>query len=58
MPYAVRLDDKTKQVLESLSKRDGRPQGTLVQEALVIYYERFPVAREKIPSKRVRKPRK
>jgi hypothetical protein len=55
---AVRLDPKTKQLLDALSKRDGRPADTVVSEALKLYFGKHKETRDPLPTKRGRPKRK
>jgi len=53
----VRVGDSAQKVLDLLSKRDGRPKGTIIEEGLQLYFQKYPKAREALPSKRGRPPK-
>lgn len=51
----VRVSGKANQVINLLSKRDGRSKAQIIEEALHAYARTYPEAREKVASRRGRK---
>jgi hypothetical protein len=47
----TRVSEKAKLLLRHLTERDGRTEGALIDEALVLYATKYKEARPPIPSK-------